>query len=374
MLAMGDALGNGMPFRLRLPSGLEIVGLPTKNSYGGDWDLGPTWNYLVLADKPFLVDTGRTGTGKMLLDMMELAGFRPKDLDHIILSHGHEDHDGGLAEIMHQTGARAMAHRFYSKLIRFCPEKAPSGVRADFPPSCWHCFMPEEFTTQTCVDYHRARNELKISEIGDGRTLLQKDVACLFLPGHSPDALTIIVGNEAVFLGDTVLPEITPSPTRRAFLNQVNAVLDIDSGSSFSPYGLITYIRSLKRLKRIGRNFPEMIPLPGHRLFSHGRWCDFVLEKRVNELIAHHVDRCADIMKILADGPKTARQIALRHFDPNLLKGYGIHMAENETLSHCELLAASGDIVAGESGLFEATGYQGFESLIASIAPNEYEN
>ena len=38
----GEANGNGMIVRLRLPSGLEILGLPTKNFYGGDWDLGPT--------------------------------------------------------------------------------------------------------------------------------------------------------------------------------------------------------------------------------------------------------------------------------------------------------------------------------------------
>jgi hypothetical protein len=45
----GDDSGNEMLVRFRLPSGLEIFGLPTKNFYGGDWDLGPTWNYAVLS-------------------------------------------------------------------------------------------------------------------------------------------------------------------------------------------------------------------------------------------------------------------------------------------------------------------------------------
>jgi hypothetical protein len=38
----GDESGNGMAARFRLPSGLEIIGLATKNHYGSHWDLGPT--------------------------------------------------------------------------------------------------------------------------------------------------------------------------------------------------------------------------------------------------------------------------------------------------------------------------------------------
>jgi hypothetical protein len=46
----GDKNGNGMIVRFRLPSGLEIFGFPTENFYSGDWDLGPTWNYAVMAE------------------------------------------------------------------------------------------------------------------------------------------------------------------------------------------------------------------------------------------------------------------------------------------------------------------------------------
>lgn len=59
VLNEGESNGNNMIIQIKLPSGLEIVGLPTENFYGGKWDLGPTWNYAVLADRPFLVDTGK---------------------------------------------------------------------------------------------------------------------------------------------------------------------------------------------------------------------------------------------------------------------------------------------------------------------------
>jgi len=69
----GDGSGNNMMIRFEFPSGLEIVGLATKNFYGGEWDFGPSWNYVVFADKTFLLDTGRVGMGPKLLQMMQTA-------------------------------------------------------------------------------------------------------------------------------------------------------------------------------------------------------------------------------------------------------------------------------------------------------------
>jgi hypothetical protein len=74
ILHEGDAKGNGMAIRIALPSGLVIFGFATRNAYGGDWDYGPTWNYLVCGDEPFLVDTGRWGMGEELLAMISSAG------------------------------------------------------------------------------------------------------------------------------------------------------------------------------------------------------------------------------------------------------------------------------------------------------------
>jgi ribonuclease BN (tRNA processing enzyme) len=117
----GDDSGNEMVVQFRLPSGLEIFGFPTKNYYGGHWDLGPTWNYAVMTDQPFLADAGRFGQGGSLVDMMEAAGIRPADLDFVLISHSHEDHDGGLAELVNCTHLNVRAHKVYDLLIRKYP-------------------------------------------------------------------------------------------------------------------------------------------------------------------------------------------------------------------------------------------------------------
>jgi glyoxylase-like metal-dependent hydrolase (beta-lactamase superfamily II) len=147
IISEGDENGNEMIVKFQLPSGLEIYGLPTKNFYGGHWDLGPTWNYAVMADQPFLVDAGRSGQGKNLVGMMEAAGICRRDLEYVLISHSHEDHDGGLAELVDSNHLGIKAHAVYDLLIRQYPEAAPAGHRKNFPAKCWHCPMPEAFWT-----------------------------------------------------------------------------------------------------------------------------------------------------------------------------------------------------------------------------------
>ena len=166
VIQRGDASGNEMTVRFRLPSGLEIFGLPTKNFYGGHWDLGPTWNYVVLNDRPFLVDAGRFGQGGNLIAMMESVGLTGKDLDFVLISHGHEDHDGGLAELVNATQLKVKAHAIYAHLIKKYPDRSPAGEKKNFPAKCWHCPMPESFYTQNCLEYHKVLQHLKIDPYG----------------------------------------------------------------------------------------------------------------------------------------------------------------------------------------------------------------
>ncbi|MGW8322590.1 MAG: hypothetical protein ACWGSD_13650, partial [Thermodesulfobacteriota bacterium] len=88
------------------------------------------------------------------------------------------------------------------------------------------------------------------------------------------------------------------------------------------------------------------------------------------EIIGHHILRCAEILEILTDGPKTAREIAMEHFSAASLKGAGMFMAENEILSHCELLAVAGDIRLAEGETFMAAGSENIDSTIQSLVPD----
>ncbi len=368
VISPGDDSGNGMMVRFGLPSGLEIIGLPTKNFYGGHWDLGPTWNYAVLADKPFLVDSGRFGQGKNLVEMMTSVGIKAEDLEFVLISHGHEDHDGGLAELVRSTHLRVKAHAIYERLIRKYPSKAPRGHKEDFPAKCWHCPMPESFYSKNCLGYHQVLQRLAIEPIGDGVNELMTDVHTHHLPGHSPDCVAVQVGSEAIIVGDIVLPDITPWPTREEAFTEIAEVVKPHYSRANRIFGLDRYIKSLKKLGEIAARVPDMLVLPAHRFYFRGQWNGLQLADRVNELLAHHVQRCAAIIEILQNGPKTAEELAREHFEESLLEGFGSLMAANEIISHCELLARCGDIVRVNGNKYEQTGTGCFESYILPSA------
>ena len=195
------------------------------------------------------------------------------------------------------------------------------------------------------------------------------DVRIHHLPGHCPDAVAFQIGNEALIVGDTLLPEITPHPTQEAYFRWTRNILPAEYNHAEKIYGLRAYLSSLKKLLAVGRQFPEMIVLPAHRLFYANRWHGIELEKRSAEIIEHHVQRCASVLAILKEGPRTLEQIVLAHFEPNLLKGFGVKMAEGEVKSHLELLEHSGDVEWNRAGQVTGMGTTRFEQYIMDIAP-----
>ena len=363
----GDENGNEMVVKFQLPSGLEIYGLPTKNIYGGHWDLGPTWNYAVMADKPFLVDSGRFGQGKNLVGMMESAGIRVTDLEYVLISHGHEDHDGGLAELVKSTNLNVKAHRIYELLIRKYPVLAPPDHKTEFPAKCWHCPMPESFYTKNCLGYHQVLQELEVDGIGDGVNGLGPEIHTYHLAGHSPDCLAVLLGSEAIVVGDIVLPDISPWPTREVMFDEVAEVIQPRYTEPEAIFGLQRYIKSLKKLGEIARQNPDLLILPAHRFFYNKLWNRVDLADRVDELIQHHVQRCAAILVILGTGSKSAEEIAREHFEEKLLEGFGSMMAANEIVSHCEMLIKSGDVVSAAGNKYVASGSTKFEKYIHEL-------
>lgn len=340
----GDASGNDMILRMDAPSGRRVYGLPTKNFYGGDWDLGPTWNWLVLGDRPFLLDAGRYGQSETLVDMMAEIGVSPEDVDTVYLSHGHEDHDGGVAEVVGQTGARLRVHRIYELLIRRYPALAPTPERRDWPARCWHCFMPESFHQKHCQEYQRENRELAVETFNHPEGCFEDGVRYLHTPGHSPDAAVYWIDDQIALVGDTILPQITPWPTTKKMYGQVAPVLREEYPDPADIYGLDVYLRSLAGLKQAagGR---QVLALPAHRVFYEDRFHPLDLTERIDELFEHHRQRCAAILELSRSGPLTSREAALRYFEEKMLKGPGLRMGENEVLSHLEFMETVGDVV-----------------------------
>ncbi len=309
---------------------------------------------------------GGGGRGLQLVKMIESAGLSPQDIDAVIVSHGHEDHDGGLFELTNILQVRVMAHEIYGYLVRTNAEAAPSGEKTQFPASCWCCPMPESFYKGNCLEYHRERQELTIGAIGMNGEL-GPGIEVLYTPGHCPDAVALLIDGEALLPGDTILPEITPHPTLESNFFVMRPALPDKWEEAQQLFGLRAYIRSLRRIGETVGPSDRILVLPAHRLYYRDKFNQLDLKVRIEELVQHHIDRCHDFVRILSVGPKTLREVAAEYFQPGLLKGNGINLAIDEVGSHCELMEISDDVVVVEDGKIMSTGNENFRSLISSI-------
>ena len=224
--------------------------------------------------------------------------------------------------------------------------------------------MPRSFFEKNCLDYHKMLQTLAVERIGDGTQSIGNGVATHHLPGHSPDSLAVLLNEEALVVGDIVLPDISPWPTRLEQYNETADILKPLYPAPGSIFGLERYLHSLKALLILAQKHPGLQVFPAHRVYYRERWHIIDLKQRIGELIAHHIQRCAAILEIVGDDEMDSDTIARRHFDEALLKGPGKLMAANEIISHCELLASCGDLCETGEHRYTATGSSNFEHHI----------
>ncbi|MBW1869184.1 MAG: hypothetical protein JRI73_07785, partial [Deltaproteobacteria bacterium] len=73
--------------------------------------------------------------------------------------------------------------------------------------------------------------------------------------------------------------------------------------------------------------------------------------------------------EILAGEPKEVKEIVVNHFRESYIKGLGMHMAENEIMSHLELLLDCGDVQQIDETTYAASGSNSFETVIKALEP-----
>ncbi|MBM3131776.1 MAG: MBL fold metallo-hydrolase [Chloroflexi bacterium] len=369
IITHGRNNGEGVIVRYRTAKGTEVYGLPLPNIHGNQsWDLGPTWCYLVLGPKTILIDAGRMGNMDVLERYLNVIGKKLSDIEAVIVTHGHEDHDGQLAEVLTESHAGLWAHPAYGDLILYHPEVDDGAPHPEYPGSCRPCTMPLSYVERNCIPYHRKRSALSVDcAIAEDSNI--DGFTFRYTPGHSPDSICITLDGEIVFTGDTVLPGITPHPSLARTYEVNRRVLPEGFRTRNESYGLMNYIKSLHKLGTSESTAP-LIAFPAHRLFWEGRFNLYHTRDRVREIIQFHIDRCRAVLDIVASKPKSIEEIVVEHFTPSQLEGFGRLMARNEIMAHIEVMEPYGDVRwAGDNmDLVQRTGStQSLKALTAFI-------
>jgi glyoxylase-like metal-dependent hydrolase (beta-lactamase superfamily II) len=359
VIVKGKDNGEGMVVHYKTARGTDIFGLGVPNIYiDADWDLGPTWCYLISGPKTTLIDTGRLGKFDVFGSLLKSTGKTFSDINRIVITHSHEDHDGNVADIISAAPAELLAHTIYRHMISYHPDVMDGAVHPELPGSCRVCRMPEAFYSQNCIPYHKARSVLTIDiAVTDGYELPDEDLRFVFTPGHSPDSLCLVLENEVIFTGDTLLPDITSQPSLANAFEINRRILPEEYRRTNDIYGLMNYVRSLSKIAKL-RHQPFKATFPAHRFFYNGRFNLLDSRRRAREIIRFHINRCRDILKIIDSKPTNIKDIVVRHFPPSRLDGIGKSMADNEVRAHLEIMEECGDIIWGRAGkdIIERTG------------------
>ena len=211
------------------------------------------WAYVYLVssgDLRMLIDTG-SGTDSSHEDLLEglgQAGLQPADLTHILLTHAHIDHYGGLSKLKpltrakigcHELDVQTVAHHearlavISRRLASFLTETGLTGETCDSLLSMYRFTKALYQSVPVDFSYEAAGMHFGPLEM-------------IHLPGHCPGHVAMRL-EDVIFCGDMVVEGVTPHL----------------SPESINPYsGLDHYLESLVRLQQWSKD--ARLVLNGH--------------------------------------------------------------------------------------------------------------
>lgn len=227
-------------------SGAKVQRLPLQ-AFPGFW----AYVYVLsLNDQRILIDTG-SGTESShedLLNGLQQAGLHPTDLTHILLTHAHIDHYGGLTKLKPLTNAKIGCHELDLQTVahhdarlalisrRIASFLADAGLAKEEVESLLGIYR---FTKAL---YQSVPVDFTYKEINHRVPALEM----IHLPGHCPGHVALRF-EDVIFCGDMVVEGVTPHL----------------SPESINPYGgLDHYLESLARLEEWARG--ARLLLNGH--------------------------------------------------------------------------------------------------------------
>lgn len=278
--------------------------------------------YLIEDDGGWAVlDTGIANTAtRELWDALLTGPLAGRKLTRLIVTHFHPDHIGLAGWLCERFGIPLLTSQT-SYLNSLNISLSPSTLDAKPYHDFYSRHGVDDATTARVATNGHGYLRMVVPlpptfqrvVAGDVLRIGQRRFQVLSGDGHAPEQLMLYCAEDKVFLAaDQVLAKITPNVS----------VWPVDPEGD--PLGL--FMRSLRELQAELPN--DVLVLPGHQLPFRG------LHARVEQLIAHHEARCADIAAAAAKGPISAADLVPVIFRRAITDPHQMSFAFSEGLAH----------------------------------------
>ena len=278
-----------------------------------------------------LVDTGvdRPEAFRALVEGLARLGYAPQAVRFVLLTHKHLDHFGLAHRLKALSGATVYVHaQDLPDVVEF--DGRYPRVHDQYAKRLRAWGVPEariEPLRRTRDVFLKLGRSVPAEPLYDGQTidLGRVELRALHTPGHTMGSACFLLGDR-LFTGDHILPDYTPNV----------------GATDLTAQGALTrYRASLQKLKELD----GVRALPGH-----GRPIPD-LNARIDEIVRHHDEREARILRILSDGrPRTVFEIARALFGE--LREHHVVLGCGEVFAHLEALEAREAVVGLEDGRY----------------------
>ena len=188
--------------------------------------------FLIKGEQHILVDTGNPGHDKKILEELEELGVNPEDIALIVITHGHSDHFGSVAEMKEITGAPVAIHESDAEYMRLGrnAEIIPRTLLGKLlTPLGW--ILEKVMAKPTPLDADMIiQGEISLDEYGiDGRIIPT--------PGHTSGSVSVYLSSGEAIIGDLIMAMIRKSkPGLPMFADDMDEVMSsIDAILELSP-------------------------------------------------------------------------------------------------------------------------------------------
>ncbi|SFI88699.1 MBL fold metallo-hydrolase [Brevibacillus centrosporus] len=273
--------------------------------------------YVLAGDPVTLIDSGIPGQASLEQLQAGLAkhGLSLHDLQQIIVTHMHDDHCGGVADIQRHVDIPIYVHEQARRQLACC-KAVHEQSESFFDSFIARCGAADIFQRR---QPYRQKEWRHVRYVKDGDTVMAGGAALkvLYVPGHSQS--DICLWNERTgdaFVGDYLLEHISAN----AFITPP----DQEQEEREKP--LIQLRESLR--KTYDLSFQTIYPGHGTAYCGHRR----VIDKRFTE----QMERCERIYEHLRENPHSVYELSHALF--SFLQGRSIFLGLSEIQGHLDLL------------------------------------